>query len=44
MTQSSEPTKYMYINDLKPRCQIFFSSHNNAKQPKQNTYKKILDA
>jgi len=25
--------KYSYINDSKPRCQIFVSSHNNAKQP-----------
>ena len=38
MTQSSnfKVHKYMYINDSKLRCQIFFSSHN-AKQPKQNT-------
>ena len=37
MTQSSKFTKYMYITDSKPRCQILFSSHNNAKQPKQNS-------
>ena len=30
-------TKYLYINDSKPRCEIFFNCHNNVKQPRQNT-------
>ena len=37
MTQSLKSTKYIYLNYLKPRCQIFFRSQNNAKQPSQNT-------
>jgi hypothetical protein len=36
MTQNLKSTKYVYLNDSKPRCQIFFSSHNNAKQPKDS--------
>jgi len=32
-----EVIKYLYINDSKPRCEIFFSWHNNAKQLRQNT-------
>jgi hypothetical protein len=36
MTQSLKSTKYLYLNDSKLRCQIFFSSHNNTKQPRQN--------
>jgi len=44
MTQSLKSTKYIYINDLKPKCQIFFSSRNNVKQLRQNTKWHILDA
>jgi len=35
MTQSLNSTKYSYMNESKPKCQILFISRNNAKQSRQ---------
>jgi uncharacterized cupin superfamily protein len=40
INDSKLSTKYLYINETKPWCQILFSSHNNAKQSRQNTQNK----